>query len=599
MIFRLAILSLALCALSVSAQSDKKDPKKPEKAPQGYTRKEYYGFTVYLNDDVEKENQNQDRKLKKKPLDALDMELKRVDTILKGLKVNKEFYRGKPDPITTLRHVPIWVEWDEHFRLENGRTGGAVAVFYGGTRANLLTTESNKVKNEAITILSLKSLAEEHQPGTDAGRCVILHELGHAFHHYVVGDGNLEVKTTFDLAMKDGQYKKVLYATTNAHEYFAELTCCYLAEQLDYIPHTRDELSKVDKRGYDLMAKYWGKLSVQPASPPSAKGTMRATPTDDDLLPIASSTDELVLGKAAVGVLPAKKGWKGRPVLAVLFSAGNVQGLVELKRLNDLYTELSDFGLVAFGTENRAESDVLKKLAWKHDITFPLLSGTDFGIKDAIRLPYAIVYDHEGKCVFSGSTLAVESKVRIAVGNAVVAQVKKGTFSKQAQPVVEMLRGGKRMKDVFLKIGSAPADDDLKELRNALMAQIQQALDPKRTKDFPRETYFVAKRLSETYRGTTIGVDASNIVDKLSSSKEVQDEKDGQKKLSEIQKVEEGLRIQPNSFNPEAEAFKRENKKKLDELQSKIQDLRRRLPNTRAAEQAARIADFWGVKADK
>jgi hypothetical protein len=48
------------------------------------------------------------------------------------------------------------------------------------------------------------------------------------------------------------------YAATNDHEYFAELTCCYM-DKLHYFPFTRDDLKTHDPNGYKLMEAVWGK----------------------------------------------------------------------------------------------------------------------------------------------------------------------------------------------------------------------------------------------------------------------------------------------------------------------------------------------------
>src|SRR5438309_816319 len=127
-----------------------------------------------------------------------------------------------------------------------GRPGrgavGAVAVFLGGHQAGLAAA-GNPVKANAVTILSLRSLAGEHQPGTDSGRCVTLHELAHAFHYHVVGDKNPIVLAAYKQAMERKLYDPALYAATNEHEYFAELSVAYL-KKLDYFPRTRQDLKK-------------------------------------------------------------------------------------------------------------------------------------------------------------------------------------------------------------------------------------------------------------------------------------------------------------------------------------------------------------------
>ena len=212
MTLRISLLIVALLAGFAPAQnrSVPKGAKKKDDAPAGYKKDDLRGFTLYFSDEVLK--QDRASTLKRKPLEALERELIIVETVVPADKVKK------------LKAVPIWVEWNEHLAMKNGRSGQAVAVFYGGHQASLLGSESNPLKSNSVTILSLKSLTAEHQPKTDSGRCVTLHELAHAFQHYVLGDNNLLISSTYRQAMERKLYDPGLYVATNEKEYFAELT---------------------------------------------------------------------------------------------------------------------------------------------------------------------------------------------------------------------------------------------------------------------------------------------------------------------------------------------------------------------------------------
>ena len=244
MTFRTAILAVALCAAGAAAQTSTaaKGPKKKDDTPAGYTKDNLRGFTLYFSSEVLE--QDKVSRLERKPLEALEQELIVVERVLPA------------DKVKHLKAVPIWVEWDERIAMNNGRGGRPVAVFLGGHQANLLADRA-PYKGNAVTILSLRSLTNEHQPKTDTGRCVTLHELAHAFHYHVLGDGAL-VKQTYKQAMERKLYDPELYAATNDHEYFAELSCPYL-DRLDYFPRTREELKKHDPKGYELMERSWGK----------------------------------------------------------------------------------------------------------------------------------------------------------------------------------------------------------------------------------------------------------------------------------------------------------------------------------------------------
>src|SRR5262245_46598812 len=244
MSFHCAALVFALSTVGLYGQAPK-GPKKKDASPAGYKKDNLRGFTLYFSDEVLSENDRS--KLERKPLEALERELIIVESVVPA------------DKIKGLKAVPIWVEWDERIAMGNGRGGRALAVFYGGHQSNLLGGDRNPLKSNAVTILSLKSLAAEHQPKTDSGRCVTLHQLAPPYHYHVVGDGPLVV-TAYKQAMERKLYDPSLYAATNDHEYFAELTRVYL-EKLDYFPRNRDELKKHDPKGHELMEKVWGKIT--------------------------------------------------------------------------------------------------------------------------------------------------------------------------------------------------------------------------------------------------------------------------------------------------------------------------------------------------
>ncbi len=220
----------------------------------GYTLKKIEGFDVLVNDDVLKHND--DAEFKRKPLDVLELELGTVVRVLPK-KVEK-----------ALTSIVIWAEWDDETDPDYGK---AVAKYYGvsgGLQMWSLSNNKNPGKANNVEIVSMKSLTEEHQPEVKAERCVILHEFAHAVHFQVIGNGNDSVRTTFNSAMDRGLYnesKSVTgktvtkpYASTNDHEYFAELTCCYM-DKLHYFPFNRDDLKKHDPNGYKLMESVWGK----------------------------------------------------------------------------------------------------------------------------------------------------------------------------------------------------------------------------------------------------------------------------------------------------------------------------------------------------
>jgi len=97
---------------------------------------------------------------------------------------------------------------------------------------------------------------------------VILHELAHAYHDQFLGFDHKEIAASWNQAMTDKLYDKVLiyhgkfvkhYATTNHKEYFAESTEAYFYRN-DFYPFVRAELKEHDPKTHDLMERIWGKL---------------------------------------------------------------------------------------------------------------------------------------------------------------------------------------------------------------------------------------------------------------------------------------------------------------------------------------------------
>ncbi|HMF14427.1 MAG TPA: hypothetical protein VKE94_19055 [Gemmataceae bacterium] len=252
------VICLLLFGSHLAAQTKTETPKQPDKKKilagpiPGYKHRNIEGFDVLLHAKVlEHEN---DPDFKRKPLDVLELEL---NTITRSLP---------PRTVNVLHGIVIWVEWDDTSDPEHGV---AVAKYYGvwGNRAMWsLSNDKHPLKANNVEIISLKSLAKEHQPGVKLERCVILHELSHAVHLQLFGPENPHVKAAYRQAMERKLYdeaedvygkKRKPYARVNDREYFAELSCAYL-NKLHYFPFNREDLKKHDPTGYEMMKATWG-----------------------------------------------------------------------------------------------------------------------------------------------------------------------------------------------------------------------------------------------------------------------------------------------------------------------------------------------------
>jgi len=106
----------------------------------------------------------------------------------------------------------------------------------------------------------------------------VLHELAHAYHHRVLGNGHPGIKAAHENAKAGGTYDRVerqdangrksmdrAYALTNPQEYFAETTEAFFGHN-DFFPYTRDQLRQHDPAMFALLANVWGEVAATPVS---------------------------------------------------------------------------------------------------------------------------------------------------------------------------------------------------------------------------------------------------------------------------------------------------------------------------------------------
>ena len=254
---RLGLLTPAVLlafAPAAIAQGKKSSDKTKASAVRGYKRATIQGFTLMINEEVYKHND--DEEWKRKPREGLELEW---TTIARKL----------PDrSVKALRGLVVWVEWEDKSDPDFGK---AVAKYYGVNGANggvwMLGKNKHPLKANNIEIISMRSLTREHQPGVKLERCVLLHEMAHGVHHQLFGWGNPHVKAAYkqatDRHLYDeatdvyGRTLKPPYASKSSAEYFAELSCAYL-DKLHYFPFTASDLQKHDAVGYRMMEQTWG-----------------------------------------------------------------------------------------------------------------------------------------------------------------------------------------------------------------------------------------------------------------------------------------------------------------------------------------------------
>lgn len=219
-----------------------------------YTRREVAGFSVYVNNEMERLGGKRD-----KLVGRLRTYLEEVVELL------------PPECMKELRATRIWVDYAAPSSMNVTTSGVAHYVS--------LTADSARVRpfmRGGIRVFAVYCLEDDaHRFLDEWHHFWLIHEFAHAYHQKVLKMDNPRVTRAYEGAMGRGLYqvvegrapnwelKKVViqktqtYARANQAEYFAELSVAYLARNWAY-PYQRIDLCKYDPQGFALMAKVWG-----------------------------------------------------------------------------------------------------------------------------------------------------------------------------------------------------------------------------------------------------------------------------------------------------------------------------------------------------
>jgi hypothetical protein len=591
---RLLMFGMLLLASSVleSAAAQDKGAKSPggkaaarvkaEQAP-GYKILVIEGFTVLLGEETVKHLD--DAEYKRKPLEVVELELKTLVSLFPAKAIN------------VLRNVLIWVEWDEKQPTANGRPGRAVAVYYGGHQAQMLAKGKNPLKARNVTVLSMKALTEEHQPGRDQGRCVLLHEIAHAVHDQLVGFDNPAIKAAYKQALERKLYDANMYASTNEAEFFAELTCSYF-DQLAYYPKKRDDLKKHDPATYKVMESVWGKSKTT-----TATKTQSATDLPDVEL---AAID---LGKHVLGPKFALPDLEGKPVLVIFWNVVSPSSLSCFSKVAAWDAELRPFGLTTIAVHLTGQQKVnVEETARGRDLPFAVTEGrwTDKSpIKASKDFPLAYLFDHEGKLIFQGSPFDAVKPARSAVGQALVSRSGVEDFPKALAPLVDGLRKGQAPASIVGRVSFMAQSRDT-ETADAAKLLLKPMLETGRqtlslaeslVESNPLEAFLLLERLPTIYKDTEVATRANEVLNRVKMNKSVVAEQRARTVLAAVKKLDTELNSQPGSFDPKSPEFRARNRARLGQLQDVIQKMTAAHAGAKATEQAIRIGDKYGVSA--
>ena len=191
-------------------------------------------------------------KLREQDADALDWALTLLTQQLKTI-----CKLVPPKPLAELKKVTLWLS------QEYPKTPPRAEYHPGADWLRENGRDPQMVKGVEITDVRNFDAETRRMP------LFVLHELAHAYHDRVLGNGEPRLLTAYRNAKSGGKYDKVerqdsegrkrldrAYALTNVQEYFAEGTEAFFGAN-DFFPFNKAQLQTHDPELYTLLEKIW------------------------------------------------------------------------------------------------------------------------------------------------------------------------------------------------------------------------------------------------------------------------------------------------------------------------------------------------------
>lgn len=212
--------------------------------PAGRQTRMLEGWTLFISDELLAKEQA----ATERALELLSVQLREIVSVVPATAVAE------------LKKVPLWFSPE----YPNVRPRAEYHPGAGWLRKN----QRDPAMEKGVEFTNVRIFERE----TKRMPNFALHELAHAYHDRVLGDGAgvAEIDAAFEKAKTLGRYERVeqrfgdgksvigrAYAMTNPQEYFAECSEAYFSTN-DFYPFTREQLAKHDPDMFRLLTKLWG-----------------------------------------------------------------------------------------------------------------------------------------------------------------------------------------------------------------------------------------------------------------------------------------------------------------------------------------------------
>src|SRR5262245_159279 len=267
------------------------------------------------------------------------------------------------------------------------------------------------------------------------------------------------------------------------------------------------------------------------------------------------------------------------------------------------HEELGDFGLVVIGAHvQKAPDDAIKRKVELLGIRFPVTKGGRFEEDDERGIPRCFLFDHTGEIAFKGHPKDAESKLRIAVGTALVEAAGLKYPNSTIRPFVEDLKQGKPPLPILQKLlpvsrGSDEGAKQAKALVEKMLESGQARFNEAKAdmKDDPVAAYDTALRLMQSFKSTPLAQQATELTYKLRSDKKVFAELKARSLLESVKKLDTALMAAAKDKDPKSAEFKKTFATPIKQMTTVLNNLNRNYPEARATKEALEIGEKYDI----
>ncbi|MFM7107832.1 MAG: TlpA disulfide reductase family protein [Planctomycetaceae bacterium] len=315
------------------------------------------------------------------------------------------------------------------------------------------------------------------------------------------------------------------------------------------------------------------------------------------------STGGIHLGGPVCGPDIDAKALEGRVVLLELWGMQCEPCATTMPRLEALHRRLGPQGLVVVGAHlSEGSADDVRRAAGALGVTFSIVgqSGIE-GLDRVPQMPYTLLFDHTGKCVFAGSALEVDGAAAAAAVNASPPRVLNGRPLEKLASLQPLLRNEATYGTALKKARSMASSKDAETAEEAafvvekLEAWGRDVIEkaPELRAADPARAFAALQQCAATFKGDDIGGNATRLAVEWKKDPAFQAALKCGQQLAQL----EGLRGTATGgakvVTPDlAAAVPQAVRKQMKDLADKVQ---KAAPGTKLAERAAEIATEFGL----